>query len=82
MGWRTEGRRDPDRREIAHAEFLDDSVPGAEIVVDFSIPAEGPVFYNGKVLRIIWEVRVTPPGTRPELLAIETFRVTPRKVRA
>jgi hypothetical protein len=85
VGWRTEGRGDPDSAVIHSAEFVRDGAASTEpwsVAVDFEVPAAGPVSYDGKILRIIWEVRVTAFTDGEQRTQVEAFRVTPRLVTA
>ena len=85
VGWRTEGRGDPDSGVIQSAEFTRDDAPPLEpweMAVDFEVPAAGPVSYDGKILRIIWEVCVTALTDGEPRTQVEAFRVAPRRVTA
>jgi hypothetical protein len=47
------------------------------------IPAEGPLSYDGKLFRIIWEVVAEPTvfeGLEPPPSVTAAFRVVPRRV--
>ncbi|KAB8139979.1 hypothetical protein F8S13_25860 [Chloroflexia bacterium SDU3-3] len=57
--WRTEGRGDVSLGKAGELRVpYDPSRPlsGVPIPFAFDIPAEGPVSYDGKMLRIIWEI--------------------------
>jgi len=57
--WRTEGRGDVSRGKAGEMRApYDPSSPlsGVPIPFAFTIPAEGPVSYDGNMLRIIWEI--------------------------
>jgi hypothetical protein len=85
VGWRTEGRGDPDSAVVQSTEMVTDGTapPGMrDVSVDFTVPADGPVSYDGKILRIIWEVRVRVAAGGEERTQVESFRVTPRRVTA
>lgn len=57
--WRTEGRGDISTGKAGELRVpYDPSSPlsGVPIPFAFDIPTEGPVSYDGKLLRIIWEI--------------------------
>ena len=60
LAWRTEGAGETDscvlrklRREFAPSASIPVNVP-----FDFEIPADGPVSYDGTLLRVLWEIAV------------------------
>lgn len=61
LGWRTEGRGSTDRRVVSEVTMpvgqMSVGLP-VQLPFDLMLPPEGPVSYNGNLLRIIWEVRV------------------------
>lgn len=61
IGWRTEGRGDVNRATVQEIslDFSKFARGGnATIPFQFQIPFNGPVSYDGSLLRIIWEVNV------------------------
>jgi len=55
LGWYTEGRGDTNREKVSE-QFLG-SVPSHEAIpFEFQIPHYAPISYDGKLIRIIWEV--------------------------
>lgn len=73
--WRIEGRGRGREEVIDRAESEATSVP-----FDFEIPKEGPLTYDGTLLRIIWEVAAEadiPRGRDEE--AVTVFTVVARK---
>lgn len=77
-GWRTEGRGRRDAHDAVTVRL--DAGGGAEWPVDgevrIPIPAEGPVSFDGELVRIVWELRIRLdiPWGRDETLA-RVFRV-------
>ena len=65
--WRTEGRGTKEH-EIVRSLTLSPTEfsTGSAIPFAFQTPYEGPITYNGSLLRIIWEIKttVTLPGLR------------------
>ena len=51
--WRIEGKT---RRK---EEVIDKASGGHEVAFNFQIPLEGPVSYDGKLFRIVWEIVAT-----------------------
>ena len=79
--WRTEGKGDKHQEVIAdeaHTELEGRSE--AVVSFDFPIPLEGPISYDGKLLRIVWEMvaNVDLPLARDEH-DVKAFTVVPRK---
>lgn len=56
--WRTEGRGDTDRATVAELRLPIVGGDSTSLPFDFTVPPDGPVTYNGKLLRIIWEIVV------------------------
>ncbi len=58
LRWYTEGRGTRDR-QIIHSLTLNPEKLATGVPISFTlkIPDEGPITYNGSLLRIIWEVR-------------------------
>jgi hypothetical protein len=54
-----------------------DRAPGAN-AFEFRIPDQGPVSYDGKLFRLVWEVVVGGQSPAPEPVACAAFRVVPR----
>jgi len=73
--WRVEGRGRSREEVVDRAESQDMTVS-----FDFAIPKEGPLTYDGQLLRIIWEVWANAdlPMARDES-DVATFTVVPRK---
>jgi hypothetical protein len=80
VGWRTEGRGDVERETVHEARR---AIKGEECLISLPIPSEGPLSYDGKLIRIIWEVSAAPePGDvgEPAPAVSAVFRVVPRPV--
>lgn len=61
LRWRTEGRGSVDQRVVAETIVpAGQAVAGLPMQVPFDLPLppDGPVSYNGQLIRVIWEVRV------------------------
>lgn len=60
LRWYTEGRGTPDS-QVVDTYLLDPQQLTIGVPLAFSVatPAEGPITYNGSLLRILWEVRVS-----------------------
>jgi hypothetical protein len=71
--WRIEGKG---RRK---ENVIDTAAGGNEIAFEFGIPLSGPLSYDGKLFRIIWEIVVTAdiPFARDEV-QVKSFLVRPR----
>ncbi|QGJ69163.1 Hypothetical protein PBC10988_8300 [Planctomycetales bacterium 10988] len=57
--WRTEGRGSEAKDTVAEVRQTPGPVFAGdpfEMEFEFEIPEEGPVTYNGKLIRVIWEV--------------------------
>jgi hypothetical protein len=85
LGWRTEGRGDVDSDRVAEWREAGRTVFAGEVVrvpFTFEIPGDGPVSYDGKLIRVIWEVRVRVdlPWAVDEKAEFP-FRVRPRQIR-
>jgi hypothetical protein len=83
IGWRTEGRGDKDSGTIKtiKSSFSEGAMPGATpVTFECAIPVDAPPTYNGKLIRIIWEiaVRVDIPWAIDEKHA-ESFEVLARR---
>jgi hypothetical protein len=59
LRWRTEGRGDEDKQSPARQELAKYELPAGESSWRFElqIPADGPITYEGHLLRILWETR-------------------------
>jgi len=82
VGWHTEGRGDRDALTIEECVIRAGSaVAGKPLqgACDFVVPANGPVSYDGRLLRVLWEVaaRVDVRGARDEVERAP-FRVVAR----
>lgn len=79
LGWRTEGKGNKKEGTCDETERTD-IAPGSTVTLpfEFHVPIDGPVSYDGKLMRIIWEVmaRVDLPFTRDEMEKRE-IRVVP-----
>lgn len=77
--WRTEGKGNKKEGTCDAAERTD-IAPGSTVTLpfEFQVPIEGPVSYDGKLMRIIWEIvaRVDLPFARDEMEKRE-IRVVP-----
>ena len=73
--WRIEGRGRSREEVVGRAESQAMTVP-----FDFEIPKEGPLTYDGKLLRVIWEVAANAdlPMARDES-DVATFTVVARR---
>lgn len=61
IGWVTEGRGTRDRRTVQEVALDPNqlaSSQGVPIPFSLQIPPEGPITYNGSLIRIIWEMKV------------------------
>ncbi len=62
LHWRTEGRGDVDSSEVSKVDLgaLGNLSPRDERRFAFELPIhpDGPISYDGKLIRVIWEVRV------------------------
>lgn len=61
LGWRTEGRGDVDRKTTTELKLEAGSVSAGDRTVfpfEFLLPNEGPISYDGSLLRILWEITV------------------------
>jgi hypothetical protein len=76
LGWHTEGRGQTDREAqtplVIDPQQFNEGYP---ISFDLQIPPEGPITYNGALLRILWSVKasIMPTG----LLARKQEKVLP-----
>jgi len=79
LGWRTEGRGNKKEGTCDETERTD-IAPGSTVTLpfEFHVPIEGPVSYDGKLMKIIWEimVRADLPFARDEIEKKE-IRVVP-----
>lgn len=79
--WRIEGRG-KEREEVVGSADMSDVGGRTEVSIpfEFDIPLYGPLSYDGKLLRIIWEVAadVDLPMARDEH-DVKVFTVLPRK---
>jgi hypothetical protein len=65
LRWYTEGRGSCDRQTIQSLTLNPEKTfTGEPLHFELQIPDDGPITYNGALLRILWEVRaqVTYPG--------------------
>ena len=79
IGWRTEGRGDIESQHLYKEEVI--MLP---YNFRYQIPIKAPVSYDGKLIRIIWEVIVSLEskkflGTKQDIFP-KVFRVLPRMV--
>lgn len=74
LQWFTEGRGDRDAGTVDRVEYTAEQGPIPPIVeVQFAVPASGPASYEGRMIRIRWQVKATlglkwkrdPTGTAP-----------------
>jgi hypothetical protein len=72
--WRIEGKA---RRK---EQVIDKASAGKEVTFNFKIPRDGPLSYDGKLFRIIWEIvaRADIPFARDEE-EVKSFLVRPRQ---
>lgn len=80
--WRTEGRGTMNKGEVWTTNLpLTAGMPLAPVTIPFNVtlPPDGPVSYNGNLIRIIWEVRmeIDEPLKKDEFAAVP-FVVIPR----
>lgn len=59
LRWRTEGRGDTDQEAPAKQELAKYELPAGESSWRFELrlPPDGPITYEGHLIRILWEVR-------------------------
>ena len=65
LGWYTEGRGSTDRQTVqSHRLDTQQLLSGIPIPFRFRLPDDGPITYNGALMRIIWELQavVKKPG--------------------
>ena len=55
IGWRTEGRGNVDKDQFSQKIKLASLI---SVPFDYEIPLNGPLSYDGQLIRIIWEVSV------------------------
>jgi hypothetical protein len=80
IAWRTEGRGSIDNEIIYETELIQSETTYFKC----KIPVAGPISYNGKLLRIIWEIAVTQPkwlGLGKDTLKTQMIRVIPQQKR-
>ena len=82
LAWRTEGPGETDSRvlqQVRH-ELAPATAGSVTRSFDFEIPADGPVSYDGTLLRSLWEVAVLAdiPWALDEF-EHASFRVLPRR---
>lgn len=66
-------REDGDYRVVAQQTV---EASGAPVRFEFAIPAEGPLTYEGKLLRVIWELLAgTQKGASPKVVERVVFSV-------
>jgi hypothetical protein len=58
LAWRTEGQGTTDSQVVQKVRHQLSPPAPVNVPFDFEIPADGPVSYNGKLLRILWEIAV------------------------
>ncbi|MEM9770530.1 MAG: sporulation protein [Cyanobacteria bacterium P01_D01_bin.73] len=74
--WRTEGRGWKNKAAVSQVTLYFDQIQqSAQQPVTFSLdlPQEGPITYNGKLMRVIWEVRVDLDKRPVEKSALDQF---------
>jgi hypothetical protein len=71
--WRVEGKG---RRK---EQFIDRATGGNQVAFNFEIPLQGPLSYEGKLFRVVWEIvaRADIPWARDEE-EVKSFLVRPR----
>jgi hypothetical protein len=82
-GWRTEGRGDEDGEVVEEIVVVPGpgGSPPAGATLTFTVPADGPVSYDGRLLRIRWEIAVHVDVARGrDRVHTHPFRVVPRMV--
>ena len=78
IGWRTEGRGNVDRKTVYQTR---QDLASDECAIALPIPLEGPLSFDGKLIRIIWEVAARPADREgPAPVVSAAFRVVPRGV--
>jgi len=77
--WRTEGKGTK-RQEIVDTVARENPPSEAVIPFDVAIPLYGPLSYDGKLLRVIWEIAVNAdlPMARDQH-EVKAFSVVPRR---
>jgi len=57
LTYHTEGRGDTDRKVVARARHdVTEGESGGELPVELTVPLEGPITYDGRLIRVIWSV--------------------------
>lgn len=78
IGWRTEGRGSIDKEIIYETELIESKTTYFKC----KIPVAGPISYDGKLLRIIWEIAVTRrKWLGKDTLKTQIVRVIPQQKR-
>lgn len=83
-GWRTEGRGDRSNGkagELRYPPGPNGFPPPVQLEFAFTIPPTGPVSYDGKLIRILWEivVQIDLPMASDELMQLP-FLVLPKQL--
>lgn len=56
LRYRTEGRGDTDKRDVSNLEFQLEAHGGLSTTFALSVPPDGPVSYDGRMLRVLYEI--------------------------
>lgn len=56
LRYRTEGRGDTNRREVSNLEFPLQPHGGLDTRFSLAVPASGPISYDGRMIRILYEI--------------------------
>ena len=56
LHYRTEGRGDTDAKTIETYEFPADDYGGVNVDFDLAVPEDGPISYDGRLIRVLWEI--------------------------
>ncbi len=57
LGYHTEGRGDTDRKVMARARHdIVEGEAGGELPFELVAPTDGPITYDGRLMRVIWTV--------------------------
>ncbi|MCB0997217.1 MAG: hypothetical protein KDB21_19115 [Acidimicrobiales bacterium] len=77
LQYRTEGRGDTDRGTFSTTR--QPAAGSGSVRFDLAVPAEGPITFDGRLIRVIWEVNVkldVPWAT--DIVQTETITIFPR----
>jgi hypothetical protein len=84
LAWRTEGPEQTNSRvlqKLRH-ELAPATAGSVTTLFDFEIPADGPISYDGTLIRIVWEVAVVADiAWALDEFERASFRVVPRRRR-